>query len=86
MNALRRYSVACSVANLSVALVLTCMTNLFAWKAIEIRAWWGHAILAGAGLLLYGYIVQWWLSIPVNVALRRLFLRKEGRGKVPGCD
>jgi hypothetical protein len=72
-----RYGLACAIANLSLGLVLTGTTNLLAWKLIGIAVWWGHVIIGVAGLLVYGYVVDWWLSALVNVAVRRFVFGKQ---------
>jgi len=75
VNASNHYSLACSIINLLVVLITTCMTNIFVWKVIGVQVWWGHIIVAVVGLLAYGYIVQWWLSIVINSLLHKLLLR-----------
>ena len=77
MDRTRLYSAACSVTNSFVVLVLTASTWLIAIQWEPLQAVWRQIIIAIVGLILHSYVVQWWLSIPVNLAWRRIIVEKK---------
>ena len=72
MKDLSKYSLMCSLTNLGLVFILTCTTSILVWLIGEAK-WWVCLIVGFGGLLIYGYLVQWWLSRVVNSILHRLF-------------
>jgi hypothetical protein len=77
MTTANRYSTVCSIINLLLVFILTIATSIAVWKTLGILVWWAHVGIIVAGLLVYGYIVQWWLSGLINTLISKLLLHEE---------
>ena len=75
MDRVRTYSVACSLANLFLVVALTTMTWFATSRWFQLQTGLAVAVCA-VGFLVYAIAVQRWLSVPVNVFLRWLIIKR----------
>jgi hypothetical protein len=73
----RVYSAACSVANLLLVIALSIVTWLITTRWLGIPGPWQRTLAVMIAFVGCAFVVQWWISIPVNLVLRRLIMRRE---------